>query len=911
MNAAPWTPYTPLHGPALEAALASGSESLASLFLTRLFEPGRFSTTTLAAALRLEGVHVDDSATPADLAAAMAAHIGPGDAAEPWLRLTRRIEHVDRTSRWPLHLAVHGGVPWIVTRHALGVVRPTGPGAWLATLAARMAEAAPWADRPSARLAGEAASAEYAHVVNDVARSPSELYAPILAGQAPLLQLATLAAEALGSLGPRAARLADAAVATALRAPSGALSAVQQLPVSSAVLERLPALADRLGGDGLVQQWARYVEVLVQDDVAVEWLPAATATVLLASMHARLHGLRAALVLMARVTEVPALAPVQAAALAGWQRLRPLYQLLSKHSATSRLLLAQTALQDGVAADAPLAMWAAYLAPLAPHAVRDSLQSSDDVPCVYWRARAAALTQRTDEAYRDFVVVGAALLSGAAWSGVPWLGADDAASRQFQFWRHAAQCLEYEPAAASRCYRQAMRALESGAVVDEKEAREVWTLTFTTQLQLQHYDEAAATILALPLDDVRTACITTLVTTLCRAHDLATLLRLDLLEWQPQVERTLSFQARHASPLAAPAYFPILYAYHVSRGDYKSAAASMYQHARRLQVLAYAAPSADTDGARASAVRQAQSYLAAINALSLLAPSHAWFAHAPDPAEAPARVARRGHALTGHVTSYVPDKAPGLRIVQLADLRAEYTELLTRLALVRHYPELAQPHTPLRAEDAVYLLLANDDVDAAFSTALQLALPMDSLFDALADKCVALQRAQAARAARAVDPDVDAGVAALRCDDEESADPAAQFLRRSQRAAHWPGPAHERAWRYTQLHLDMAPSADVARYYRVLAERLVALHAWEYAPPWLATYFRTRAPDVLVRVWMKAGELGAALAYLDELWNAPTQPTPGLPYTLLDSVLAAADAEPAHQPQAAALRARVAAAPAS
>ena len=152
---------------------------------------------------------------------------------------------------------------------------------------------------------------------------------------------------------------------------------------------------------------------------------------------------------------------------------------------------------------------------------------------------------------------------------------------------------------------------------------------------------------------------------------------------------------------------------------------------------------------RAYAVQQAQSFLVCINALVLLPATLAWFAHDnTDSLAATGRPTDR-HALRGRVTHYVPQPAgpASLAIVQLADVRREYHELLTRLQLMQTYPELAHGATPWRADDALPLFVANDDYDAAWSTAEQLQLPMDSFFDALTLKCVLLERAFHKRAA--------------------------------------------------------------------------------------------------------------------------------------------------------------------
>lgn len=76
----------------------------------------------------------------------------------------------------------------------------------------------------------------------------------------------------------------------------------------------------------------------------------------------------------------------------------------------------------------------------------------------------------------------------------------------------------------------------------------------------------------------------------------------------------------------------------------------------------------------------------------------------------------------------------------------------------------------------------------------------------------------------------------------------------------------------------------------------MASHAWDLAPDWLSAWFQQHAPDVLVRVWMRHGMLEQALVYCTQLVDASmsalrtghAQPPSCLPYTLMDSLLAAA-----------------------
>lgn len=118
---------------------------------------------------------------------------------------------------------------------------------------------------------------------------------------------------------------------------------------------------------------------------------------------------------------------------------------------------------------------------------------------------------------------------------------------------------------------------------------------------------------------------------MCEANQIDTLARLGFVGYHVEVERTLSFKARHADPFAWPDYAKVLYAWHVFRGDYRSAGAAMYERARRLGEEAVAGlgvggvAEAGSQGEFVQVANvQARCYLAAINSLELVDPSHSW-----------------------------------------------------------------------------------------------------------------------------------------------------------------------------------------------------------------------------------------------------------------------------------------------
>lgn len=951
-SAAAPAPHLALRGPDFDAALAGlrHTHEVAHFFVARLLEPGRFATSSLQAAFATALPHVPLPHSRTDLVAALAAHVDRGiglqrdpasgallheqlfeDTVAAWIAFVRVAEQLEASARWPLHLAVGGGPLVVVARHALGVVVTRDAPTWLGTIAQQLARTALHPERALARALGELASAEYAHVVNALAAAPDAAFAAVADGGVQRLQLASLAAEMHGALGASGhARLER----TLLRLRGGP-AAPQLVPlVRDAPLHKLHAYIHEHGADTVLRHLDALVALHACDSPAPAQAPApapttaspppsalavaAAADAVANSAFVRVDALGALIVLTTALVAHTADAPagVERAlnhTLGAWKLARAFAQLVrlgAEGTPTIHLahLLALTRAlhcslrEDGSVYAAeldvppPLTLARTLVEHGAPSVALAFLESLDPSPALmYLRAQCLVRVSRAADAWRLLERVAAAL--AARDDSLTHVLPDDVRGPH-SLWAHAALLFESagDVARAAAAYA---RALESPA----GDTRETWTRLFRAQLALGAHALAARTVLAMPRDDVQTACLQSLVTALCEADAVPTLLSLHFGELQPVAERALSFKARNSEPLARPNYFAALYAYHVSRGDYKSAAAAMYQHARRLHAAVFSVPVGDALCIEL-AVQQAHALLASINALALLAPANAWFAHAlgDEPFGMPVPgTARIPRTLPGHLPRCIPDELFGpaahpLAVVQLADVRREYAELLTRLELVRAYPELASPTHILRPDDAVHLFLALDDYDAAFRSAHALGVEPSGVFAELAGKCVALEQHYNARAARLTPDasDADAALRQLQLDDEEAADPEGAFLARS-RAASWSGRAHERAWRLLRLHLDMQASVTWRHCAIAAVERTISLDP-ALVPPWLYDACREREPDALVRAYMRSGLLERALQLSTTLVRTATsdtrtrqvQPRANLPYTLFDSLIAAA-----------------------
>ncbi|CDS01320.1 related to nuclear pore complex protein Nup160 [Sporisorium scitamineum] len=565
-----------------------------------------------------------------------------------------------------------------------------------------------------------------------------------------------------------------------------------------------------------------------------------------------------------------------------------------------------------------------------PLAAETLLASFPETPAgEYVRARALVQMHRLDDASASFDKVACALelphsTRSRAASGLfellpSSIVTAEGEERIAAYYRHVA--LFFEPfEAIEHVIRFCQASIDAvGTYADDRPAaegtkgsgpKEVWFKIFRCQLALDDFEAAYATVMATPYEGVRKDCLRHLVSVMCEEGHIQPLLHFTFPGLQSEVEKTLSFKARNSDPLSVPNYYAVLYSYHIFRGNLKSAGAVMYQHAERLGELHRSGP-AGSDGVdplerfMVVAVEQAQSYLASINALTMLQYENAWFAHAADAEHSntgngseslfePSTSVRAGAAAgkqTSSLTRYIPASAYSqrvreIRVVSVDDVRREYSLALARLELVKCYPDLAYSTTVLRPSDAVLLFVNSDAFDSAFNMAWSLGVDMTPIFAALTVKAVALSRAKLERdalkrkaandLATQDEEDVHPEIAELEEADEDLLEPEAVFLTVSEKSASWAGSAADRAWRYVRYRLEMYDSQEDGKYYRVVLSRISALdHA--VTPSWLIEWFtRTHNNDVLLRIYVQHHLIIEAAHFATHWLQDATKQTTGL-----------------------------------
>ncbi|RSH88570.1 uncharacterized protein EHS24_001115 [Apiotrichum porosum] len=416
----------------------------------------------------------------------------------------------------------------------------------------------------------------------------------------------------------------------------------------------------------------------------------------------------------------------------------------------------------------------------------------------------------------------------------------------------------------------ALQSIESGDI----NTRDIWTRVFLAYIALGQYEDAYSTITSAPFHNIKRDLLGQLISAMCESNQVGRLNRLGFIGFQKDVEERLNFKARNSDPLRTPNYYKVLYSWHISRGDYRSAGEIMYAQGQR-----FAEASTSRVSAFELSAMRAQSYLAAINALALVDKRNAWISvnSARDSQQSQKR--RR-------VTKYIPndefsiDNRP-VSIVTLDDIRGEYTAVVSQLRLCQQIPDLYDHGVSLSSEEIVGFFTQRSMFDQAQSSAAAMGVDMTDLFATLATRCVELAR-----------------MPGVKLDN-----PAAAFLASSPVTARLRGPPAALALRYLQIALERHDSLKTEfKYTDTVADVFFGLNedansGWQ-VPAWLVDSELSRDPEGWISRALSFGWVREAVGWTAEVLSRVTPPdliqadkpsAVDVPYNLIDRVLAATD----------------------
>ncbi|TBU50494.1 nucleoporin Nup120/160-domain-containing protein [Dichomitus squalens] len=442
---------------------------------------------------------------------------------------------------------------------------------------------------------------------------------------------------------------------------------------------------------------------------------------------------------------------------------------------------------------------------------------------------------------------------------------------QLEFYLHASDLFKAAISTYHDVFFTQLALSEPGVVED---TTPLWTNVIKGLTDLGQYEDAYAALISAPHERLKRDSISQLLYRMCEENAVDRLMALNFAGLADEVEDALAFKARNADPRIRPFYSRILYTWYVSRGDYRNAALTMYQRARKLEALM-----GDASAFTELVELQLEAYIVAMNALALVDPKSQWIT-LPIVTETGNEPRKRRR-----LSKYIPESkyASGKRdteAVDLKDMQHEYALLSARAELVRRDPTLlsAGEYALPPASIVVRLAQANR-FNTAMATARSLDLDMTDIFSYLVGRCLRLSR---------------------NPESVLSEDMSDWLL--TDKVSSWPGTPAERGWRYLRQSLERhdGPQTDY-RYSKVALETIVSFDRTSPPPPWLIHKLEEHHPEYLIRTCLRYEVLEAALDYTLSMMRrsdsrltedmSKTAAATWLPYTLIDQVLVAADTQ--------------------
>ncbi|KAI0334875.1 hypothetical protein GY45DRAFT_1317953 [Cubamyces sp. BRFM 1775] len=442
---------------------------------------------------------------------------------------------------------------------------------------------------------------------------------------------------------------------------------------------------------------------------------------------------------------------------------------------------------------------------------------------------------------------------------------------QFDFYLHVADLFK---AALSTYHDVSFTQLALSVAPPGLDTMALWHSVIKGLTDLGRYEDAYTALVSAPYERLKRECTSQLLYRMCEENAVDRLMALNFAGLADEVEDALAFKARNADPRIRPFYSRILYTWYVSRGDYRNAALTMYQRARKLAAL-----TGDPATFIELAELQLEAYVVAMNSLALVDAKNQWIT-LPITVET-GHEPRKRRRLTKHIPE--SKYAAGTRdaeMVELKDMQYEYALLSARVEVVRRDPTLLSAgEIALPSASLVLRLAQSNRFNTAMATARSLDVDMSDLFGHLTNRCLRLSR----------NPDA-----------VMSEDTSDWLL--TDKVSSWPGTPAEKGWRYLRQSLERhdGPQTDY-RYTKVALETIMAFDRTSPPPPWLIHTLEEHHPEYLIRTCLRFEVLESALDHTlsmmrrsdarltDEL--SKTASATWLPYTLIDQVLVAADSQ--------------------
>ncbi|KAJ3185559.1 hypothetical protein HDU87_000182 [Geranomyces variabilis] len=429
-----------------------------------------------------------------------------------------------------------------------------------------------------------------------------------------------------------------------------------------------------------------------------------------------------------------------------------------------------------------------------------------------------------------------------------------------------------------------------------RQLAKLYNESFRYNLRLADFDAAYTAVVRNPDPQVRINCLRLLIGSMCEAGEIEGLcgrFAFNALQEDVELELLNKIRTTHIGDCLTadmPNYYRIHHAYSVSRDDYRTAAATMYLYARKIDAELLSVPHSSR-GTQPQSVKPiaalqelCAAYLASLNALMSVDKEYAYVL-VPATGHNGATRKRRCLDVTddngSRITAQLPPQSQ--RIVRAMDIRGEYLLALAKLNLSTSGSASHAATISLTPPDALALLTSVSRFDDAFTLGKHFDLDLARTFEAMAEKCVWLaKRALTTAVSGSNSTSVLSGAPGGAEDLTDDPDLA------------WTGSDTARAWRLMCGHLDRLD--DAGTYRAAVIDRVLFVDPLHPLPLGLTTFYQTHHPEDLLRLYVKYDRLDDAARFFtdsltlqhDRRIQTPlaTPARSRIPHTLADELLA-------------------------
>lgn len=412
---------------------------------------------------------------------------------------------------------------------------------------------------------------------------------------------------------------------------------------------------------------------------------------------------------------------------------------------------------------------------------------------------------------------------------------------------------------------------------DDPRLAVLWSIMFKYHLQLGYYEKAHRDMMSNPDLTRRKECLQHFIVVLTELNQLKLICNLHYPGMEDEVVRVIEDRARTTGDLMKQKYYDLLYCYHTTHSDFRRAASVMYEYGLRL--------GREAPGSQ-SLRRQSDCYVMCLTALRLEMPQYAWVVVPIELEEMmekntkKAQNRKRPRLAKGSQSQKVQ-----VEVRTISDIEKDYSLVNTKLSLVQTAdPSVAsQIYSPfVSPEEVVSRLIQVGMFDRAIDTAQCFKLPLDSIFEVLASRCVHLT----------------VNLVGFR-DDSGEAINTWNWLGANE-SSDTPTLTEktvvDKAWLMLKTYLEKHDHMTDHRLQKCVARKLLSLGS--HLPHWLIQSFKETNPADLLRLYLSFDLLEEAtrfaLIYIDAILGPckeefgmkdslhASSPSVWLPYTLLD-----------------------------